>query len=250
LIDVWALADPFLARFATLAHSRPGHPYRPLRADFAEWRDARHDFGDAGVNGLARDLRLAHRAEDLWDAERLGAIARLPMYPAIAQRALAVSDADDSVRIDFTPSRLFRPWADATSHWVWLRLHDAGKLRYRAPLPTALDRDCRPVAVPPLSDDGGAFEVRAGESLALTCPKALLGRDAVLLRIGALQSVNGSTHIEYDEAIDVVRPALWWITGLPQWLVQGWTEKPKPAVVVAVALLIVAAFLWRSSRER
>ena len=250
MIDVWALADPFLARFATLAHSRPGHPYRPLRPDFAAWRDARHDFGDATLNALARDLRLAHRSEDLWSAERFAAILRLFSYGAIAQHALAVGDEGDAVRIDLTPSRLFRPWSDAPAHWVWMRLHDAGKLRYRAPLPTALDRECRPVAVPPLSDDGGAFEVRAGESLRLRCPKAMIGRDAILLRIGALQSVGGRTHIEYDEAIDAVRPAFWWITGLPEWLVQGWTEKPKPAVTVAVVLLVVAGLLWRSARER
>ncbi|MGZ5071779.1 MAG: hypothetical protein ACXWBL_01495 [Usitatibacter sp.] len=249
MIDVLALADPFLARFAPLRNSRPGHAYRPLRSDFTRWREAGHSFGDPGLDELASDLRLAHLG-DLWSLERARAIMRLPFHAAIPQDALVVRDEGDALRIAINPPRLFRPWPDAPAHWVWLRLHDAGRLRYRAPLPTALDRDCAPVPVPPFSDDAGAFEVRAGETVTLRCPKDALDREAILLRIGALQTVNGRTHIEYDEAIEAVRPALWWLTGLPGWLVQGWTEKPKPAVIIAALLLATAGLLWRSARRR
>ena len=159
-----------------------------------------------------------------------------------------MTDEASALRIDIEPRRLFRPWPDAATYWVWLRLHDAGKLRFLAPLPTALDRDCAPAAVPPHAEDAGIIEVRAGDSLTLRCPKAMLGREAILLRVGALQSVGGRTHIEYDEAFEVVRPALWWLTGLPGWLAQGWTEKPKPAVTLAVLLAILAALAWRSAR--
>jgi arabinofuranosyltransferase len=248
MIDVWALADPFLARFAPLRNSRPGHAYRPFRVDFPRWREAQYRFGDPRLDALAGDLRLAHMSGDLWSAERAGAIARLPMAAPIPQDALQVSDEGDALRIDIKPWRLFRPWPDATSHVVWLRLHDAGRLRYRAPLPTALDRDCAPVAVAPLSDDAGGFEVAAGDSVTMRCPRNIVGRNAILLRIGALQTIAGKSHIEYDEAIEAVRPALWWITGLPEWLVQGWTEKPKPAATVAIVLLAFAAFAWRAAR--
>lgn len=249
MIDVLALADPFLARFEPLRNSRPGHAYRPFRADFPRWRDAGYRFGDPRLDSLAADLRLAHRSRDLWSVERASAIARLAVHAVIPQDALRVSDEGNALRIDIKPWRLFRPWPDATSHVVWLRLHDAGRLRYRAPLPTALDRDCAPVAVPPLSEDAGGFEVRAGDSVTMRCPKGTLGRDAILLRIGALQTIDGRSHIEYDEAIEAVRPALWWLTGLPEWLVQGWTEKPKPAVTIAALLAVFAALAWRSGRE-
>ena len=96
-----------------------------------------------------------------------------------------------------------------------------------------------------LHDKLGASGVPAGETLVMHCPKSMLGRESILLRIGVRQVLDGRPHVEYDEALEAVRPHFWWITGLPAWLVQGWTEKPKPAVTVAIALLLAAGLAAR-----
>ena len=38
-VDLFALSDPFLARWRPLPYGRPGHPYRPLPPDVWAWRD-------------------------------------------------------------------------------------------------------------------------------------------------------------------------------------------------------------------
>ena len=248
MIDIWALSDPFLARFAPLANGRPGHPYRPLPAEYPRWREAGHSFGNAEVDALARDLRLAHLDPDLWSVERARAIARVAVHPLFPQHALEVADEGDAVRIEVNPSRMFRPWPGVPQHLVWMRLHDPGKLRYGIELPVGLDRDCARVAVAKEASDFTGVDVPSGETLVLRCPKATLGRNAILMRIGVRQELKGRAHVEYDEAIDAIRPAFWWASGLPAWLAQGWTEKPKPAVTVAILLLVAAGFLWRSAR--
>jgi hypothetical protein len=153
------------------------------------------------------------------------------------------------VLIEVKPSRLFRPWQDAQSHVVWLRLNDSGRLRYGMRLDQALDRDCRIYTVPGERADLEGLDVPAGGTLTLRCPKASLGRESLLMRIGVRQVIAGRDHVEYDEAIQVVRPAFWWGTGIPEWLVQGWTERPRPAVTVAIILALLAGLLWRSSRS-
>jgi len=97
--------------------------------------------------------------------------------------------------------------------------------------------------MPTRASDLTGVDVPSGEALVLHCPKAMLGREAILLRIGVRQVIDGRPHVEYDEAIEAVRPAFWWITGLPAWLVQGWTEKPKPAVTVAIVLILAAGLV-------
>ena len=249
IVDTWALSDPFLGRFASLPYGRPGHPFRPLPDHYEKWRDPAYRFGDERLDALASDLRLAHVSPDLWSAERWRAIARLATYPAIEQDAFAVIDEGDSVRIEMKPWRLYRPGTASPVLLVWLRLHDAGLLRFRLPLPVALDRDCRPIAAPFERQDIDGIEVGARESFVLRCPKATLGRSALLFRIGAPVIDRAGNHlVEWDEALDAVRPRLWWINGIPTWLVQGWSEKPKPAVTVAIVLLLVAGGLWRSAR--
>jgi arabinofuranosyltransferase len=243
MIDIWALSDPFLGRFAAIANGRPGHAYRPLPPEYPRWREPGHSFGDPAVDALARDLRLAHRSAALWGVERFAAIARLAVHPLFPQDALLTSDEGGAVRIAVKPARMFRPWPGAASFVVWMRLHDAGKLRYGIELPVGLDRNCAPVAVAKEASDLTGVDVAAGETLVLHCPKPMLGREAILLRVGVRQVIGGKPHVEYDEAIEAVRPAFWWISGLPAWLVQGWTEKPKPAVTVAFALLLAAGLL-------
>jgi arabinofuranosyltransferase len=84
IVDVFALADPFLARIAPLPGQRSGHALRPAIPDFMRWRDAAHTFGDARLDALAADLRLAHRSPELWSLERWRAIARLAvMHPIV-----------------------------------------------------------------------------------------------------------------------------------------------------------------------
>jgi arabinofuranosyltransferase len=248
MIDIWALADPFLGRFAPLPNGRPGHPFRPLPADFPNWRDASHRFDDATQDALARDLRLAHLDRDLWSAARFKAIARLALHPTIAQDAVRVADEGSSLRIEVKPLRLFRPWPDARSHVVWLRLHDAGRLRYGVPLDTSLDADCRPFTVARDRGELTGLDVPAGETLTLRCPKATLGREGILMRIGVRQVIGGRDHVEYDEAVEVLRPPFFWASGLGEWLLQGWTERPRPAVTAAIVLLLIAGLLWRASR--
>ena len=250
MIDIWALSDPFLGRFAPLPNGRPGHPYRPLPAEYPRWREAAHSFGDPRIDALASDLRLAHLATGLWSAERARAIARLAVHGIFPQDALEVVDEGDAMRIEVKPWKMFRPWPGAEKHLVWMRLHDAGKLRYGIELPVGLDRDCSRVPVPNESSDFSGVDVPSGETLVLHCPKSILGREAILMRIGVRQVIDGRAHVEFDEAIEAIRPAFWWLSGLPAWLVQGWTEKPKPAVTVAIVLLVVAGFLWRAGGRR
>ena len=248
MIDIWALSDPFLGRFAPLPNSRPGHPYRPLPDDYPRWREAGYSFGTAELDALARDLRLAHLSTELWSVERARAIARLAVHRLFPQDALKVADEGDAMRIEVKPSKMFRPWPDAGKHVVWMRLHDAGKLRYGIELAVGLDRDCARVAVPKELSDLTGVDVPSGETLVLRCPKSILAGDAILLRIGVRQVTEGRAHVEYDEAIEAIRPAFWWRTGLAAWLVQGWTEMPKPALTVAIILLVVAGLLWRGGR--
>ena len=250
MIDIWALSDPFLGRFAPLPNGRPGHAYRPLPPDYPRWREADHSFGNAEIDRLASELRLAHLSPDLWTRERAAAIARLAGHRLFPQDVLRVTDEADAVRIEVKPAKMFRPWPGAEKHVVWMRLHDAGRLRYGIELPVGLDRECAKVAVPKELSDLTGVEVTAGQTLVLRCPRSTLGAQAILLRIGVPQVIEGRAHVEYDEAIEALRPALWWRTGVPAWLVQGWSEKPKPAVAVAVVLLFVAGLLWRAGRRR
>jgi arabinofuranosyltransferase len=93
IVDVYALADPFLARIAPLPDGRAGHGLRPSIPEFARWRDPAHSFGDARLDALAVDLRLAHLSSDTWSPARWEAISRLAtMKPVVIADAGAARD--------------------------------------------------------------------------------------------------------------------------------------------------------------
>ncbi|HUP30886.1 MAG TPA: hypothetical protein VM122_11970, partial [Usitatibacter sp.] len=91
IVDHFALAEPFLARIRPLPGGRPGHGFRPVAESFWRWRDPAHVFGDARLDALAHDLRLAHRSPDLLSWERGAAILRLLRERRIAIDAIHVS---------------------------------------------------------------------------------------------------------------------------------------------------------------
>ncbi|HEX4780243.1 MAG TPA: hypothetical protein VH301_05790, partial [Usitatibacter sp.] len=108
--DVYALADPFLARVKPLPHGRPGHEFRPQPQGWTEWRDPSHRFGDERLDALASDLRAAHLSPDLWSVDRWRAIARLMVFGQIDPHAMFVSAGGDHYRIVADVTKLFRPW--------------------------------------------------------------------------------------------------------------------------------------------
>lgn len=241
--DILGLADPFVARLAPLPNGRPGHAYRPLPPDFDRWRDPGHRFGDARLDALAQDLRMAHRSTSLFTTERFAAVARLLTLGPIPGDALVVAEEESEWRIELKPARLYRP-GPAAKYAVWIRRYDPGHIGYFSEFPRGLDAHCRPVDMPPERRNEPALEVPAGEAVLLRCAKRDVGSDGILVRIGA--RVAGDA-IAYDEIIPVVRPFLGWTSGFAEWLVEGWDEKPRPAVAVALCLLLAAALLWRSA---
>ncbi len=244
--DVYALADPFLARVKPLPHGRPGHEFRPQPAGWTEWRDPAHRFADESLDRLASDLRAVHLAPDLWSLERWRAIGRLSVSGQVDAHAMFVSGGGDHYRIVADVTRLFRPWP-SKSYLVWIRQHDAGHLDAFSEFPVALDRDCKQVAVAHADSDTVGIRVAAGEPFELRCPKAAIGRDAILMRVGAWRDEPGDRRIAYDLAIEAVRPRLWWISGFPGWVVHGWSEAPVDALESAFVLFLAVGWMMRRS---
>jgi arabinofuranosyltransferase len=240
--DIFALADPFVARIAALPYPRPGHAFRPAPPDWALWRDAGHHFADNRLEALAGDLRLIHRSPDLWAGARWRAMAREFFAGPIEMGVFTVSDTGDAYRIFGIPSKVYRPFP-AESYVVWVRQYDAARLKYNIAFPHGLDRGCRPLDVPADKGEVTGFTVRAGDSFELTCAKQAIGRDGILVRIGAWMTDRRGPHVEYDQAVDVVRPPFFWVAGVPEWLVQGWNEVPDHALGVGFVLLAAAAWL-------
>jgi arabinofuranosyltransferase len=248
--DVYALADPFLARVRPLPHGRPGHEFRPQPPGWTEWREPAHRFGEERLDRLAADLRAAHLSRDLWSGERWRAIARLMVFGQIDPHAMFVSGGGDHYRIVADVRRLFRPWS-AARYVVWIRQQDPEHLAYFAEYPHGLDRDCKSVTVARADSETAGIRVAAGEPFELRCPKAAIGRDEILIRVGAWNDDPRNPRIAYDDAIEAVRPRLWWLSGFPGWLVQGWNETPDDALDAAFVLFAVAGWLaWRSLRSR
>jgi len=248
VIDIFALADPFMARIAALPYPRPGHAFRPEPPEWPRWRDPDHHFADPRLEALAGDLRLVHRSPDLWSAARWRAMARAFFAAPIDLGVFTVTDAGDRYRIFGLPAKIYRPFA-ADSYVIWIRQYDAARLKYAIAFPHGLDRDCKPLEVPPDRGETTGFVVKAGEAFDLTCAKSAIGRDGILVRIGAWLTDRRGPHVEYDQAVDAVRPPLFWVAGVPEWLVQGWNEVPDHALAVAFVLLAAAgALLWLSSR--
>ena len=242
--DIHGLSDPFLARIAPLDNGRPGHPFRPLPPDYDLWRDPGHRFDDERLEALARDARLVHRSAELFSAQRFAAVLRLLQMGTLPSGALSVADEGDAWRIEMQPAKLYRPGA-AASYLVWIRRYDPGHIGYFSEFPRGLDAHCHPVEMPPDRREEAALEVAAGEGLTLRCAKRDIGRDGILVRIGA--RAPGGERVSYDEIIPVVRPLFGWTSGIGDWLVEGWTEKPRPAAAVALVLAIAALLLWRGA---
>jgi len=240
--DIFALADPFIARIAALPYPRPGHAFRPAPRDWALWRDPAHHFEDARLESLASDLRLIHRSERLWSAERWHAMVRELFAGPVEMNVFTVRDMGDAYRIFGIPSKIYRPFV-AESYVVWIRQYDAARLKYAIAFPHGLDRECKQVDVPNDKGEVTGFTLRAGESFDLRCPKKAIGRDGILVRVGAWLTDHRGPHVEYDQAVDAVRPPLFWVAGVPEWLVQGWNEVPDHALAVALVLLAAAALL-------
>src|SRR5205085_10549922 len=93
-----------------------------------------------------------------------------------------VEDKGDKYRIVGIPSRIYRPFP-AESYVIWIRQLDLSRLKYNIAFPHGLDRDCKSIDVPADKGEVTGFTVRAGESFDLTCSKAAIGRDTVLVRI-------------------------------------------------------------------
>ena len=241
VVDAWSLVDPLLARIMPLPHSRPGHGYRPTPPEFWRWREEGHSFRDGELDKFARRLRLAHLSPDLWSVERARAIAWLASRPTIATKALEVVDDGSHVRIDLDPVALYRPTTNSGQFRVWLRVYEE-RLRRDDPgiTPTydysrALDRQCAASAVPPNRNEAVAIEVRRGERLSVRCPRSVVERDGILMRVGA---TDGGAGIVYDEAIAIVRQAFrWWLDFLPRWIGDGWRRRPWPPLAVCLLLL-------------
>jgi len=249
VIDIFALADPFIARIAALPYPRPGHAFRPEPPEWPRWREEGHHFADPRLEALAADLRLVHRSADLWSAARWRAMWRVFFAAPIDLGVFSVRDTGDAYRIFGIPSKIYRPFA-ADSYVMWIRQYDAARLKYGIQFPHGLDRDCKPVDVAPDKGETTGFVVKAGESFELTCAKAAIGRDGILVRFGAWMTDRRGPHVEYDQAVDAVRPPLFWVAGVPEWLVQGWNEVPDHAIVVALVLLAAASILgWMSARR-
>ncbi|HXF78062.1 MAG TPA: hypothetical protein VN598_04330 [Usitatibacter sp.] len=247
VVDVFALADPFLARIAVLGHTRPGHDFRPEPPEWQQWRDPAHHFADARLEALASDLRLVHRSADLWSAARWKAMLRAFFAPHIDICAFTIADTGEAYRISGTPSKIYRPFA-APSYVMWIRQHDAARLKYGIAFPHGLGRNCEPIDVAPGKGETTGFVVAAGDSFDLTCPKSMIGRDGILVRVGAWMTDRRGPHVEYDQAIEAVRPPLYWVAGVPEWLVQGWREMPDHAMMVAFVLLLSAGVLLGKNR--
>ncbi len=246
VVDIFGLADPLLARVAALPNGRPGHGFRPLPQDFQRWRLDGFRFGDERLDALAAILRRVHRSPELWSAERFAAMARLATFGTIDSGALSVVDDGTTLAIRLVPAKLLRSGDVAFpkdgARLVWIRRYDVGRLKFGDALLRGIDRECRTVEVPAERSDTTGIEVRGAEPLVLWCAKSELGGDGLLVRVGTFMP---SGRILYDEVVPVYRPVLAWTSGLPAWLVQGWTEKPKPAIVIAFVLGLAALLLWR-----
>ena len=247
--DIAALSDPFLARIMPLPHGRPGHEVRPTPEAWTLWRDPAYHFADPRLEALAADLRLVHLSGDLWSRARWHAMARLATFGKIDPHALFISGAHDTWRIVGDVTKLFRPFK-APSYVVWIRRHDPGHLAYFMKFPHAIDRDCNPVEVPDAETETTGIAVKAGEPLEIRCPKERLAGDALFMRVGAWTGEGAARHVAYDDGIEVVRPVLGWISGMPDWIVQGWSETPEEALETAFVLLSAAALLLAASRGR
>jgi arabinofuranosyltransferase len=249
VIDIFALADPFMARIAPFPYPRPGHAFRPYPPEWPRWRDPSHHFADPRLEALASELRLVHLSPGLWSAQRWHAMLRAFFASPIDLGVFSVRDTGDAWEIRGIPSRIYRPFP-SDSYFVWMRQFDASRLKYGIPFPVGLDRDCQPFAVPPAQAESAAFVVRAGDAFEMRCPKARIGRDGVLIQVGAWMTDRRGPHIEYDQAFEARRPALFWVAGVPEWLVQGWNEVPDHAIGVAFLLLAAAAVLaWKAARS-
>ena len=86
------------------------------------------------------------------------------------------------------------------------------------------------------------IEMSCAETLSLRCPKERLGGGGILMRVGIVEASQGARpSVHYDDIVPVLRPPLRWIGSVPRLVVQGWNERPRPAVVIALLLLAGAS---------
>lgn len=248
-VDFFALSDPLLARTLPVGFGRPGHGVRPWPREFWRWREEGHRFGDARLDALAADLRLAHLQPDLFDAKRFAAIVRLVLAAPIDSGALTVTREPDAVVFDLDPAMFFRPYGGAAAYAVWLRLFDEARVEPPVRMPVALDESCHPYAVEGSLGDTHAIVVPASRRLRLTCPRTLLADAPIAMRVGAAMDMNSPFTFSGD-IVALSRPPGWWLDAIPVWLTQGWRERPRPALAQAALLAIVAAALAMRARRR
>ncbi len=247
VVDLFALADPLLARMKPLANSRPGHGYRPYPREFWRWRESGFSFADARLDRLSADLRLAHLSSELWTSERARAIARLASTRHIDPGVVTTTDEGARIRIDLNPAAIFRPWDGAELYQVWLRRYEEKDLGFGVRFPVAIGADCAPHAVAGELGDFPAIAVPRGNELSLACDKAALGDTPIVMRVGA-RGPDGA--MRYDEPIPIFRPSLWWLGAVGKWLTHGWSERPLAAAIEGALLVALAALLgWRTRRR-
>ena len=200
IVDWFALADPMLARIRPFPGGRPGHALRPIPESFWRWRDPAHVFGDARLDALARDLRLAHRSAELFSGERLGAIARLLRERRVPVQAIDVQRAGDRVEIAVITARIDARMPRSGRPVLWV------------------SRDCAPSA--PRLGEGYLIEADAKGVARLTCPAS--GFDAFPLAVSAGTLEAGATAPVFSsQGVWIVRDRLGWIRSVAKWIVSG-----------------------------
>lgn len=202
LVDWFALAEPMLARIRPFPGGRPGHAARPLPEQFWRWRDPAHAFGDARLDALARDLRLAHRSRELFTVERFGAIARLLRERRVPVEAIDVRGAGERVEIVIHAARI-----------------DARVPRQGKPV-VWVSRDCEPER--PRLRGGYLIPVDGRGVARLHCPAAGFERIPLAVSAGTFDPPDAAEPRFAPQGVQVVRgPWGSWIAQVPRWATSG-----------------------------
>ena len=201
VVDWYALADPFLARIRPFPGGRPGHAFRPAPDSFWRWRDPAHGFGDARLDALARDLRLAHRSPELFSRERLGAIARLLRERRVPVAAIDVHPAGDSVEIAIRAARIDARIPRTGKPVVWM------------------SRPCGP-SRPYLG--GGVLVAVADDGVARArCPAADFATTPLRVSAGTFDPPDAAVPGFSPHSAWIVPERFAWVLSIPRWATSG-----------------------------
>jgi hypothetical protein len=201
VIDWFALADPFLARIRPFPGGRPGHAFRPLPDSFWRWRDPAHGFGEARLDALARDLRLAHRSPELFSWERLRAIGRLLRERRVPVDAIDVRAAGGEVEIAIRAARIDARIPRAGKPVIWI------------------NRDCVPSA--PRLADGFLVDVDDDGRARVRCPGQGFSTTPLRVSAGTFDPPGSATPGFSSQGAWIVRDRFAWLGSVPRWATSG-----------------------------